>query len=201
MKRRMVVILTMGILAVLTVPAKAAPPVEVSIHGRAYDPAVVQVSTGTNVRWTNDEIGSLLSGAPNHTVTSDDGTFDSGTITPGANFHVRFNRPGTYAYHCEIHASMHGTVFVAGSTSSPSPTRSVQPTPTATAKTSPSPSRSASRRASPKASPRASEIAQAAPKNGDTSSQGTIISVAIVAIAVLSGLGYLVYLRFLRAHL
>lgn len=48
-----------------------------------------------------------------HTVTADDGTFDTssfdkthpGTFTAPA-------RPGTYAVHCTVHPSMHGTITV-----------------------------------------------------------------------------------------
>jgi plastocyanin len=202
MKRHGLAILTIGILGLVIVPARAAPPVGISIHGRSYDPPTVQVPVGTNVRWTNDETGSLLSAAPNHTVTSDDGIFDSGTIPPGGNFRVRFTRAGSFAYHCEIHSTMHGLVVVDGATGSPTPTASASPSATSSPKASPSPTRSASRKASPKATPSASVVAEAAPRNdGVSSSAGTIISVAIAAIAVLVGLGYVVYLRFLRAPL
>jgi plastocyanin len=198
MMRRGLVVLTIGLFGALTMSARAAPPVGVSIHGRAYDPATVEVPIGTSVRWTNDETGIL---APNHTVTADDGSFDSGPIQPGGSYHVRFNRAGTFAYHCEIHPTMHGTVIVDGRTSSPTPTASPTPTRTATAKPTPTPTPSRSRKRTPKPTTTSSAVAEDAPKKGAglSSSDGTIISVAIIAISVLIGLGYVVYVRFLRA--
>ena len=44
--------------------------------------------------------------------TADDGSFDTGTIEEGKIQSETFKQPGTYAYHCEIHPTMHGTVEV-----------------------------------------------------------------------------------------
>ena len=47
-----------------------------------------------------------------HTVTADDGSFNA-VVDPGAS--VTFTaptKPGAYTYHCEYHASMHGTLNV-----------------------------------------------------------------------------------------
>ncbi len=49
-----------------------------------------------------------------HTVTADDGSFDSGSFdntAPGTL--VAPTKPGTYAVHCTVHPSMHGTLTVA----------------------------------------------------------------------------------------
>jgi plastocyanin len=48
-----------------------------------------------------------------HTVTADDGSFDSGSFdntAPGSL--VAPMKPGTYAVHCTVHPSMHGTLTV-----------------------------------------------------------------------------------------
>ena len=48
-----------------------------------------------------------------HTVTADDGSFDSGSFdntAPGSL--VAPTKPGTYAVHCTVHPSMHGTLTV-----------------------------------------------------------------------------------------
>lgn len=48
-----------------------------------------------------------------HSVTADDGSFDSGSFdntAPGAL--VAPVKPGTYAVHCTVHPSMHGTLTV-----------------------------------------------------------------------------------------
>jgi plastocyanin len=50
-----------------------------------------------------------------HTVTADDGSFDTGTLDSGAA--ARFtapSAPGTYTFACAIHPSMTGTLVVEG---------------------------------------------------------------------------------------
>jgi plastocyanin len=48
-----------------------------------------------------------------HSVTADDGTFDVGpfTSTKSATLTVP-TTPGSYAFHCRIHPTMHGTLVV-----------------------------------------------------------------------------------------
>ena len=82
-------------------PASAA----VNISDFAFAPNVLEVTAGTTVTWTNND-------GANHTVTADDGSFDSGSIGSGGTFSVTFDTPGTYAYHCNIHGNMTATVVV-----------------------------------------------------------------------------------------
>jgi plastocyanin len=78
---------------------------EVWIQGMAFDPATITVTTGTTIVWTNkDAIG--------HTVTSDSGLFDSGTVNTNGTFSYMFATAGTFTYHCKIHAMMTATVIV-----------------------------------------------------------------------------------------
>jgi plastocyanin len=79
----------------------------VSISGFAFEPPTLEVPIGTRVSWVNDD-------PADHTVTSDDGSFDSGTISPGGGFAVRLEEPGDYPYRCSIHPEMRGTVVVTG---------------------------------------------------------------------------------------
>src|SRR4051794_35834726 len=91
---------------VLTLPAMAyaetsaptsefAPAVKqmgvpnVTIIDFAFQPAFVSVAAGSTVSWLND------GGSP-HTVTSDNGAFDSNMLNPGSRFSVPFWTPGTY---------------------------------------------------------------------------------------------------------
>jgi plastocyanin/uncharacterized cupredoxin-like copper-binding protein len=76
-----------------------------AIQGFAFAPATLDVPAGTEVTWTNQDP------AP-HTVTADDGSFDSGTIDPGATFSSMFDQSGTFTYMCNIHPAMSGTVRV-----------------------------------------------------------------------------------------
>jgi plastocyanin len=71
----------------------------------AFVAASLDVAVGTRVTWTNDDP------AP-HTVTADAGAFDSKQLDPSGSFSVVFDRVGTFAYHCEIHPTMVGTVAV-----------------------------------------------------------------------------------------
>jgi plastocyanin len=80
-------------------------PVPVSIQDFFFSPDTVVIFTGTAVRWTNE-------GNENHTVTSEGGLFDSGTLQPGESFEYLFDVAGTYHYSCTIHPSMTGTVIV-----------------------------------------------------------------------------------------
>jgi plastocyanin len=51
-------------------------------------------------------------GAP-HTVTADDGGFDSGQVDGGSTgAFAAPGQPGTYTFHCEIHPDMSGTLTV-----------------------------------------------------------------------------------------
>lgn len=47
-----------------------------------------------------------------HTWTADDGTFDSGTLSPDATFTYVADTEGTFAFTCTIHPSMTGTLTV-----------------------------------------------------------------------------------------
>jgi plastocyanin len=85
------------------VPADAA---SVSIASFAFDPDALELAAGSRVTWTNDD-------PTPHTVTAEDGAFDSGAIDPGAAFSVRIDGDGSVAYRCMIHPDMVGTITVA----------------------------------------------------------------------------------------
>ena len=59
------------------------------------------VAPGTTVVWTNGD-------ATGHTVTADNGAFDSGNLDQGATFKFTFNQPGAYAYYCRYHGGPGG---------------------------------------------------------------------------------------------
>jgi plastocyanin len=77
----------------------------VSVVDFAFQPTSIEVPAGSTVTWTN-------TGAAPHTVTADNGAFDSGRLKPGATFSQIFATPGTFTYHCEIHPKMTGTIVV-----------------------------------------------------------------------------------------
>lgn len=85
---------------------------EVLIQGMAFSPSTITVSTNSTVTWTNkDAIG--------HTVTSDSGLFDSGTVATNGTFSHTFATAGTFTYHCKIHPTMTGSVVVTAPMSNP----------------------------------------------------------------------------------
>ena len=77
----------------------------VTIMNFAFSPATLTVKTGTKVTWTNND-------SITHTVTADQGAFDSGDLSPGNSFSFTFTKAGTYSYHCNIHHNMMATIVV-----------------------------------------------------------------------------------------
>jgi len=77
----------------------------VDIKGFAFSPASLEVAAGTTVTWTNSDSAT-------HTVTADDGSFDSGDLANGATFSFTFDTAGTFTYHCNIHPNMTATIVV-----------------------------------------------------------------------------------------
>lgn len=79
---------------------------QIVISGFAFSgPGTVPVGTTVIVENTDDA---------QHTWTSVDGVFDSGVIGIGEAFSFTFDEPGEYAYVCEFHPSMTGTIVVTG---------------------------------------------------------------------------------------
>jgi plastocyanin len=78
---------------------------QVAMKSFAFDPASVTVKVGESVTWTNNDSAT-------HTVVADNGEFKSSDIAKGATFTFKFDKAGTYPYHCGIHPSMTGTVVV-----------------------------------------------------------------------------------------
>lgn len=84
---------------------QAAPVVRAEIRSLKYLPARLDLTAGTIVEWTNNDPLA-------HTVTADDGSWDSGPIEPGKTFRRRFATAGTFAFHCTPHPFMKGVVVV-----------------------------------------------------------------------------------------
>jgi plastocyanin len=78
---------------------------KVTILDGAFNPAETTIKAGEAVTWKN-------AGQQTHTVTADDGSFDSGDKAPGQEWSNPFTKPGTYAYKCTKDPNMKGTVKV-----------------------------------------------------------------------------------------
>ncbi len=112
MPRREATLFALVVLGALWLPVAAratTSDVKVSAIDNAYDPGVVRIQPGQTVEWSNDGHGA-------HTVTADDGSWDSGNLDPGALFGHTFDQPGVYSFYCRYHgrpgAGMAGTIVV-----------------------------------------------------------------------------------------
>jgi plastocyanin len=80
---------------------------KVSINDFFFYPADATIASGDSIAFINE-------GNEAHTVTSDDGQFDSGPLNPGEYVGVSFEGSGTLTYHCSMHPEMVGSVSVVG---------------------------------------------------------------------------------------
>lgn len=74
-----------------------------------YTFPAIATTPGATIRFVDRD-------AEAHTVTADDATFKIGpfdSASPG--LLIAPAKPGTYAFHCEIHPTMHGTLVVQNS--------------------------------------------------------------------------------------
>ncbi len=79
--------------------------VGLTIKNYAYSPGSITVRAGTTLVVTNRDMTP-------HTLTANDGAFDTGTIQPGQTRRVGLSKAGMYPYHCAFHAFMTGTIDV-----------------------------------------------------------------------------------------
>jgi plastocyanin len=114
--RRLAVAVVSGLalaLAVLAAPASSqhggnaegGPEIAASIGFDSVTPQHLDVLVGDAVTWTNDSVRT-------HTVTADDGSFDSGRFGPEQTYARAFPAPGHMPYHCVLHPFIRGDVDV-----------------------------------------------------------------------------------------
>lgn len=84
--------------------ARASRIATVNIVNFAFKPGTLAVGAGSKVVFSNTS-------SRTHTATRG-GSFSTGRIKPGRSVGIRFNRKGTFAYHCSIHPFMHGKIVV-----------------------------------------------------------------------------------------
>jgi plastocyanin len=96
-------------------PVRASDPTfNATIANYAFHPQHINVTTGTQVVWTNND-------GTQHTVTSTNMTqggarlIDSGSLNSGQSFSYTFYKHGFYPYECFFHTYMTGWVNVTGS--------------------------------------------------------------------------------------
>ena len=96
-----------GTVAPAVQPAGSVAPAaaKVTIKSLKYSSNTIQITKGETVEWVNDDLTP-------HTVTSDSGEFNSGSMDVGATWRHTFNEPGTFAYFCTFHREMKGSIVV-----------------------------------------------------------------------------------------
>jgi plastocyanin len=90
----------------MSAPAAAAT---VTLSNFQFGPKVVRIKAGGEVTWEVKE--------GTHTVTADNGSFESPTLSAGKKYSHTFPTPGTFKYYCSFHGAkgghdMAGTVIV-----------------------------------------------------------------------------------------
>lgn len=83
--------------------ATASGGKSVDIVSFAFHPATLKIGRGAKVAFTNTSNTA-------HTATGS--SFDTKRIQPGKTKVVKFERTGTFAYHCKIHPFMKGKIVV-----------------------------------------------------------------------------------------
>jgi hypothetical protein len=129
-RRAIPIAILAGCLGVGVLPALAADG-SVTIRDYSYTPSRIAVLPGESVTWQAE-------GAAEHNVHFDGEVAPLGPRSATFNQSRSFPDQGTFTYHCDVHASMHGTVFVnATGTVPPPPAESPTPSPYPTAPSSP----------------------------------------------------------------
>ncbi len=88
------------------VPVPSGPVVSATIIDFAFQPPQLEVAAGSTITWVN-------TGEYPHTVTADDGSFDSEVLLPTKTFSITMLEAGTFTYHCDVHRKdMTATIVV-----------------------------------------------------------------------------------------
>jgi plastocyanin len=84
-------------------PAASGP--SITIKDFKFSPTPASAKVGDTVTISNED-------GTNHSVTADDGSFDTTPFSSGSKT-ITVAKAGTVAYHCVIHSSMKGVIQVA----------------------------------------------------------------------------------------
>ena len=86
-------------------PANNNPPNTVTMMNMAFSPASITIAKMSTITWKNND--NVV-----HTATSENGLWDTGTISPGGTKTTVFDSTGTFPYRCAVHPMMTGTIIV-----------------------------------------------------------------------------------------
>ena len=86
-------------------PAEEKEEFKVIIEDSKFDPKTLTIPKGTRIAWINKESAM-------HTITSEEGLFDSDLMSKGTTFSHIFNEQGIFEYYCKIHPGMRARIIV-----------------------------------------------------------------------------------------
>ena len=113
-----VILVALLLVAVTPMTPAQAQAIPIDMSGYAFHPAMLTITVGETVTWTNHDQ------APHDvTTTSAPVALHSSTLAKGALWSYTFTTPGTYRYICSIHPDMTATLVVR-----PAPTPVAAPT-------------------------------------------------------------------------
>lgn len=78
------------------------PDQSVMVVDSAFEEREISITVGTTIVWTHE-------GEIPHTVTADDGSFDSGNMESGNTFSITYDEVGTFPYYCSYHGGPSGS--------------------------------------------------------------------------------------------
>lgn len=89
------------------IEARSAVKMEkrVVIENNAVSPEALTVKRGTIVTWKNND-------QVEHTIASDDGSFNTGNLNLGESGSVTFEKTGTYEYRDQFNPELRGSIVV-----------------------------------------------------------------------------------------
>lgn len=86
----------------------ASAPNTITVRDFEMAPMELAINAGATVTWR-------FEGPTPHSTTANADSkvaWDSGVMSPGASFSVKFDAPGIYSYHCNPHPFMTGKIIV-----------------------------------------------------------------------------------------
>ena len=89
-------------------------PIVINIKNNQFNPNYLQIPFGQEVTWVNLDDGEDQKYTPRlHNITeSQKGLFKSPNLSLNQSFTQKFDRIGTYQYHCTNHPQMKGSIVV-----------------------------------------------------------------------------------------
>lgn len=85
--------------------AFARSEINLTIDNMKFVPATIKAKVGQVLIWKNKDLFP-------HTVTANDGSFDSGVINPGGTWKYKVKKAGLMDYKCTLHPPMVGSINV-----------------------------------------------------------------------------------------